>query len=46
MCSGLFIDAEKLDLGPDMSVSKDIPQVALGCANGAIHILHNFTVST
>lgn len=46
MCSGIFIDVSKLDVGPDALPTKDVTQVALGCASGAIHILHNFTVST
>lgn len=45
MCSGVFVDVDKLDVGPEGMASKDIPQVALGCANGAVHILHSFTVS-
>jgi hypothetical protein len=44
MCSGLFIDADKLDFGQDAGNMKSQSQVALGCNNGAIYILHNFTV--
>ncbi|XP_060574235.1 uncharacterized protein LOC132731946 [Ruditapes philippinarum] len=45
MCSGLFIDADKLDFGQDAGNMKSQSQVALGCNNGAIYILHNFTIS-
>lgn len=44
MCSGQFIDADKLDVGVEASAVKSQSQVALGCMNGAIYILHNFTV--
>lgn len=45
MCTGLFIDADKLEIGQEMGNVKSRSQVALGCNNGAIYILHNFTIT-
>ncbi|XP_053405304.1 uncharacterized protein LOC123566151 isoform X2 [Mercenaria mercenaria] len=45
MCSGLFIDTDKLDVGQEASSMKSHSHVALGCNNGAIYILHNFTIT-
>lgn len=45
MCSGIFLEATKLDVGTDPAAAADRTQVALGCTNGAIYILHNFTLT-
>lgn len=45
MCSGMFIDTDKLDIGPESASIRPKTQVALGCINGAIYVLHNFTIT-
>ncbi|KAL4237600.1 hypothetical protein ACF0H5_002314 [Mactra antiquata] len=46
MCSGHFIDVDKLDIVTEPgSIKVPSSQVALGCKNGAIYILHNFTIT-
>ncbi|XP_052768828.1 uncharacterized protein LOC128209049 [Mya arenaria] len=45
MCSGAFIDAERLDTGGETTQTKNTTQVALGCASGAVYIMHNFTIT-
>ncbi|XP_064603523.1 uncharacterized protein LOC135468961 [Liolophura sinensis] len=48
MCSGTFLPRAKLSLPPDKgdySEDKPVTQIALGASNGAIYILHDFTLS-